>query len=1749
MSEFSIAEMEKYVNERLKENCSDSLEDFAAACIEYRIKSLGNVNVSITKTEISALIACDGDSITVIAEQITKEYGIDIDCEKLGENFERAYDVISAVKDVVPCVIDVYKAGKKYFDNKTPENVSECLQTVFRLTSAIADVAGGPLGIIISEQFELGAFLLEKGTEIASKYKQHYAELEAVWKEIEGDETITTAQSKKVNEAISNANGRCDTFQSAKLYEALMKEYSWIFDLADKDTKKAFEEQKKTISKLADKADSYMEMYNNVYSYATTENYLGQTVDNDVHIKDKKVSSAGNAADAPKDPIILDINGDGKYSKSNSEGTYFDFDGDGFAEKTAWVSDGDGLLVRDVNANGLIDNGTELFGDRTLLSDGTMAVNGFEALKDLDTNKDGVLNSSDEAFSELKVWIDSNSDGISQAGEIKELSELNISEIILNYTNASKAENGNVITATSGAVLNDGTTINMGELNFKIDYTDTKYINETELSEEILELPNLIPSGMVMSLHQAMAADKELYELVKLYTETKDMVQRESLINSIVLKWTGCENVTTGSRGGNINATRLAVIEKFYGRGFVGVNGANPNQTAAAILNEVYNDIMDNIKCKLLIQTELSEMIAHTKVVTRISTGEQSINYSEVMDIFDAKMKENTINTILLFNYYVTYISNMSEASGLYNRDKLNEYIANSSYASRYNEILNYTNKVFGTDANDVISDGGNSSMIFAGAGNDTLNAGSGNDSIYGETGNDILHGGSGNDIYYFNLGDGEDIIFDDENSINADRIVFGEGIDESDVKLERVNDDLVIRYSDTDKVTVKNAYAWKSYYGYGYYFVENIEFANGTVWNLDKICKEGSYINGTDGNDIINGYDSGYNYNTSEIISAGAGDDTINAGNGNDIINAGAGNDTVNAGNGNDIIHGETGNDTINGGDGNDIYYFNLGDGEDVIFDDNNSINADRIVFGEGISESDIKLERVNNDLVISYSKTDKITVKNAYGSKIYYGYGYYFVENIEFADGTIWNLDKIRKESVYRRGTSGDDEINGYGGGYNYNLSETINAGAGNDTVYCGSGNDSIYGETGNDILHGGIGNDIYYFNLGDGEDIIIDDENTINADRIVFGEGIDGSDVKLERVNDDLIIRYSETDKITVKNAYGSKIYYGYGYYFVENIEFSDGTVWNLDKICKEGSYINGTDGNDIINGYDSGYNYNTSEIISAGAGDDTINAGNGNDIINAGAGNDTVNAGNGNDIIHGETGNDTINGGDGNDIYYFNLGDGEDVIFDDNNSINADRIVFGEGISESDIKLERVNNDLVISYSKTDKITVKNAYGSKIYYGYGYYFVENIEFADGTIWNLDKIRKESVYRRGTSGDDEINGYGGGYNYNLSETINAGAGNDTVYCGSGNDSIYGETGNDILHGGSGNDIYYFNLGDGEDIIFDDENSINADRIVFGKGIDESDVKLERVNDDLIIRYSETDKITVKNAYGSKIYYGYGFYFVENIEFSNGTIWNLDKIRSQPSRINGTDGNDTINGYDSGYNYNTSEIITAGAGDDTINAGSGNDTINAGDGNDIVNAGIGNDTVFGASGNDTIHGNDGTDYLNAGQGDDVVYGDNGNDTLDGGVGNDKLYGGAGNDTYIFGKKYGTDIISDNSGSNTISFNSGITIEDVLLSRDSNNLEMQLSGTEDKLIIENYFYSSDYQNFTGSFADGTSLDKDDFTAMLDGTYVYETTFKQSQMLANELASMGIDGNVAASDNYSTVNNANVTDSQIWVTE
>ena len=85
--------------------------------------------------------------------------------------------------------------------------------------------------------------------------------------------------------------------------------------------------------------------------------------------------------------------------------------GNGFAEKTGWISSDDVLFVRDINGNGQIGDGSELFGDQTVLSNGKKNANGFEVLADLDSNQDGVFN---DAFGEVMVWRVINEDVVAE---------------------------------------------------------------------------------------------------------------------------------------------------------------------------------------------------------------------------------------------------------------------------------------------------------------------------------------------------------------------------------------------------------------------------------------------------------------------------------------------------------------------------------------------------------------------------------------------------------------------------------------------------------------------------------------------------------------------------------------------------------------------------------------------------------------------------------------------------------------------------------------------------------------------------------------------------------------------------------------------------------------------------------------------------------------------------------------------------------------------------------------------------------------------------------------------------------------------------------------------------------------------------------------------------------------------------------------------------------------------------------------
>ncbi len=103
----------------------------------------------------------------------------------------------------------------------------------------------------------------------------------------------------------------------------------------------------------------------------------------------------------PTSPIILDLDGDGVETTNVKAGVYFDHDGNGFSEQTGWAGADDGMLVRDIDGNGSVDNGKELFGNETLLNDGTKAANGFQALSELDSNVDGKIDASDALWGQL----------------------------------------------------------------------------------------------------------------------------------------------------------------------------------------------------------------------------------------------------------------------------------------------------------------------------------------------------------------------------------------------------------------------------------------------------------------------------------------------------------------------------------------------------------------------------------------------------------------------------------------------------------------------------------------------------------------------------------------------------------------------------------------------------------------------------------------------------------------------------------------------------------------------------------------------------------------------------------------------------------------------------------------------------------------------------------------------------------------------------------------------------------------------------------------------------------------------------------------------------------------------------------------------------------------------------------------------------------------------------------------------------
>ena len=1404
----------------------------------------------------------------------------------------------------------------------------------------------------------------------------------------------------------------------------------------------------------------------------------------------KETGSAGLAGATPprRDPLVLDLDGDGIETTSTSDGPVllFDHDGDGVKTGTGWVKPDDGWLVLDLNGNGTIDSGRELFGVDTLKCSGQLAKDGFDAIKDLDDNKDGKIDSADSVFANLRIWRDLNQDGISQVGELTTLRDNGITSIGVNSTAVQvNLGNGNSQTAVGTFILSNGTADTTSEakgvtanLELLVNTFYRQFINHITLSDQAKAMPNLRGSGRVRDLSEAISLSTDLGNWVQIYTQQTTRQGQIEMLDGFIEKWANTADFIslksqadalassgvklTYNLAGLTNDTfaydnflhKLGVVERFMGFTYGGTNGqarftlldsisANITVLLAteqiASISLAYENLKKDIYESLFLQTRLSSYFDGLGFV--MVDGQVVLDSKSLESAFGQAIAVNSRDGIIDLVEFLgtagdTRLGNLSwnatdfliyQLNSAADLGPFSEALRNLTvhFASSTEHNITGTSRpdllvgtaggdyLYGRDNNDTligggggdylqcddgndIASGGNSNdILYGGNGNDNLQGNEHNDTLCGDAGNDTLDGGSGDDylsggsgadVYLFGRGAGQDIIYNydgDAVGTNLDTILLAGSINAMGLRLTRQADDLVISLDDShDRLCVQHYFSNDSATNY---VVENLEFSDGTIWDVATI--KSKVLIGNVGSDMLIGYASA---------------DTLSGGDGKDWLYGNAGNDLLSGGNGGDYLQCYDGNDTASGGSSNDILY-----------------------------------------------------------------------------------------------GGNGDDNLQGNDH---------------NDTLFGEAGNDTLDGGSGDDYLSGGSGADVYLFGKGSGQDIIYNyDDHAFgtNLDTILLAANINAMSLRLTRHADDLVISLNDSrDRLCVQHYFSND---GALSYAVENLKFADGTIWNIATI--KSKVLIGNVADDVLFGYAS------ADTLSGGdgkdwlygnAGNDLINGGNGGDYLKCDDGNDTACGGSSNDILYGgngddnlqgnehndtlfgDAGNDTLDGGSGDDylsggsgadVYLFGKGSGQDIIYNyDDHAFgtNLDTILLAANINAMSLRLTRHADDLVISLNDSrDRLCVQHYFSND---GALSYAVENLKFADGTIWNIATIKSKVLignvaddvlfgyasadtlsggdgkdWLYGNAGNDLINGGNGGdylkcddgndtacggssndilYGGNGDDNLQGNEHNDTLFGDAGNDTLDGGSGDDYLSGGSGADVYLFGKGSGQDIIYNydgDAVGTNLDTILLGASIAASGLRLTRQSDDLIVSLNDSrDRLCVQYYFSNDCASNY---VVENLKFADGIVWNYGTVMAKLSTA--------------------IPLVSV-----------------------------------------TVNGTSASDILIGGLGDDILYGQAGNDTLDGGIGNDTLDGGAGNDTYLFGKRSGNDTISAFDTAfgkvDVIQLGNGVLARDLLLNRDGDALLLSIIGSTATLRVNSFFYNDandGYRIEQIKFAEGTIWD------------------------------------------------------------
>jgi YD repeat-containing protein len=884
----------------------------------------------------------------------------------------------------------------------------------------------------------------------------------------------------------------------------------------------------------------------------------------------------------------------------------------------------------------------------------------------------------------------------------------------------------------------------------------------------------------------------------------------------------------------------------------------------------------------------------------------------------------------------------------------------------------------------------------------------------------------TGGDTFQYNIGFGAVTISESSGSNGQVNVLsFGTGITAASVTAYDSGSDLVLALSATDRVTITNGVAGVGQ-GWG---VQQVHFTDGTVWTAAQL---------------------------KTIVET--------------------------AGPRNTALSGTS--------SGNDTFTYNAGDGAVSIYEQSGgSGQTNTLVFGAGIAASSILVSASGNNLVLSLSLTDTVTITNG---NLYSGNGW-GIQQIRFADGTTWNAAQLKA------------------------LAETA-----------GPGNAYITGSN--------AGNDSFTYNAGDGAATIYESSGgSGRTNTLTFGAGIAASAVTVSTSGNDLVLSLSPTDKVTITNgnAYSSS---GWG---IQQVRFADGTIWNAAQLKAKAETAG--PGNASITGTNAGndgFTYNAGDGaatiyessggsgqtntltfgagISAAAAAVTVSA-SGNDLVLTLSSTDKVTITNGNVYSSSGwgiqqvrfadgtiwnaaqlkakaetfgTGNTYISGTNvGNDSFTYNAGDGAATIYENSGgSSQTNTLTFGAGIVASAVTVSANGNDLVLSLSPTDKVTITNG---NVYSGNGW-GIQQVRFADGTIWNAEQLKAKV------------------------ETF-----------GPGNTDISGTN--------VGNDSFTYNAGDGAATIY--ENSGGSGRtniLTFGSGISTSSVTVSPSGNDLVLTLSPTDKVTVTNGY-TYMNNGWG---VQQVRFADGTVWNTIQLQQMaaayvPPQNKTLTLTASVNVADPGGNYNVVQgngasdtfVYNQGYGQLTISqraiSSGSNSVLQLGSGITLASLSVsssgGDSLVLSLGGTNQVtllHGMSNDDGSgNYGWGVQTVQFADGSAlslaqlklmAQTAGAGNTALYGsnmGAydtfnGSDVFTYSAGDGAVTIDDrkSSGTSVLQLGSGITLASLSVSSPGgDNLVLSLGGADQVTILHGLSNDDGSGNYgwgvqTVQFADGTTL-------------------------------------------------------------